>query len=304
MRATGGARRVSAALGAIAMAAAAAGCAGSYYGTEGALVHPLPPGDSVVVLAAGDIADCRTPGDERTAAMLDTLPGVVLALGDNAYAGGSEREYRECYHPTWGRHRDRTWAAPGNHDHYTPGAAAYFAYFGARAGPPGRGYHSLDVGTWHVVMLDTEGETAPGSPQEQWLRADLAANAGRCVLAVLHHPRASSSFHGSNPRVVPLWEALYQAGAEVVLSGHDHVYERFVRMAPDATRDDARGIRSFVVGTGGARHYPFLRAAGGSAFRLARAWGVLRLILRDGSYQWEFLADDGRVLDRGGEACH
>ena len=282
---------------------AASGCTGPYFGTEGALAGPMAAGDSIVVLAAGDIADCRTRGDESTAALLDTLPGMILALGDNAYVNGSESEYRNCYAPTWGRHRDRTWPAPGNHDYNTPGAAAYYAYYGDRAGEPGRGYYSFDAGAWHVVMLNTSVAMAPGSEQEQWLRADLAAHATPCTIAVLHHPHFSSGMHGNNASVTPLWRALYDAGADVVLSGHDHVYERFLRMAPDGRPDPEHGIRSFVVGTGGARHYPFFRRASGSAFRLDRTWGVLRLTLRADRYEWEFLSGDGRALDHGGEVC-
>ncbi|HYR08543.1 MAG TPA: metallophosphoesterase [Longimicrobium sp.] len=282
----------------------ATGCAGPYYGTEGALENPMEPGDSLVVLAAGDIADCRTPGDEQTAAMLDTIPGLILALGDNAYVDGTEREYRDCYAPTWGRHRDRTWAAPGNHDYNTAGAAPYYAYFGERGGASGRGYYSFGVGDWHIVMLNSNLDVTAGSEQERWLRQDLAANPTRCAVAVIHHPRFSSSWHGSNPSVTPLWQALYESGVDLVLSGHDHVYERFLRMAPDGREDAERGIRSFVVGTGGARHYPFVRAAPGSAFRVDRAWGVLRLTLRNDRYEWEFLnAGDGRSMDHGGEAC-
>jgi 3',5'-cyclic AMP phosphodiesterase CpdA len=145
--------------------AGAMGCAGAYYGTEGALAGPMAPGDSLVVLAAGDIADCRTPGDEQTSAMLDTIPGMVLALGDNAYVDGTEREYRDCYAPTWGRHRARTWPAPGNHDYNTPGAAAYYAYYGDRAGAPETGYYSFDAGGWHFVMMNTSVPMGPGSAQ-------------------------------------------------------------------------------------------------------------------------------------------
>jgi hypothetical protein len=281
-----------------------AACAGPYLGTEGALSGAAAPGDSVIVLAAGDIADCRTPGDEQTAALLDTVPGMILALGDNAYVNGTESDYRDCYAPTWGRHRARTWAAPGNHDYNTPGASAYYAYYGDRAGEPGRGWYSFETGAWHVVMMNTSLPMGPGSEQERWLRADLALHPTRCTLAVLHHPRFSSSMHGSNSSVVPLWRALYGAGVDVVLSGHDHVYERFLRMSPDGTLDPEHGIRSFVVGTGGARHYRFYRRAPGSAFRLDRAWGVLRLTLREDRYEWEFLDASGdRALDHGGEAC-
>jgi 3',5'-cyclic AMP phosphodiesterase CpdA len=296
-------RAAGVAAGGLALAGAM-GCAGAYFGTEGALAGPMAPGDAMVVLAAGDIADCRTPGDEQTAAMLDTIPGMILALGDNAYVNGTEREYHDCYAPTWGRHRERTWPAPGNHDYNSPGAAPYYAYYGDRAGTGQTGYYGFDAGGWHFVMLNSNVPMQPGSPQERWLRADLAAHAARCTIAVMHHPRFSSSWHGSHPSVTPLWQALYEGGVDMVLSGHDHVYERFLRMAPDGTVDPERGIRSFVVGTGGARHYPFLRAAPGSAFRLGQTWGLLRLTLRSDRYEWEFLnAATGRSVDHGGEAC-
>jgi hypothetical protein len=284
--------------------ALACGCSQTYLGTEGAVTGAVAPGDSVVVLAAGDIASCATPGDELTAAVLDTIPGLILALGDNAYFSGSAAEYRTCYAPTWGRHLQRTRSAPGNHDYRTAGAAGYFAYFGERAGPPGRGWYSFDVGAWHVVFLNTSARMQPGSEQERWLRADLAAHPRRCTLAVMHHPRFSSGLHGANPAVIPLWRALHEAGADVVLSGHDHVYERFVRMTPEGHPDRERGIRSFVVGTGGAHHVGFYGRAAGSQARLDREWGVLKLTLRADRYEWEFVtAVGGRRLDHGEDPC-
>jgi acid phosphatase type 7 len=282
----------------------ASACHQAHFGTDGTVPGPVSPGDSVVVLAAGDIASCGTPGDERTAAILDTIPGVVLALGDNAYLSGSAAEYRECYTPSWGRHLERTRAAPGNHDYRTAGAAAYYAYFGERAGPAGRGWYSFDLGAWHVVTLNTSAPMAAGSTQERWLRADLAAHPGRCTLAVLHHPRFSSGLHGENRSVAPLWRALYEAGVDVVLSGHDHVYERFLRLTPDGRPDPERGIRSFVVGTGGAHHVGFYRRAPGSEVRFDGDWGVLKLTLRADRYEWEFVtATDGRALDHGEDPC-
>lgn len=282
----------------------ASGCAQTHFGAEGTVRGPVAPGDSVVVLAAGDVASCRTPGDEATAAILDTIPGLVLALGDNAYFDGSAAEYRDCYAPAWGRFLGRTRAAPGNHDYHTPGAAAYFAYFGERAGPPGRGWYSFDVGAWHVVSLNTSARMTPGSEQERWLRADLAAHPTRCTLAVLHHPRFSSGLHGDNRSVIPLWRALHQAGVDLVLSGHDHVYERFLRMDPDGRPDPERGIRQFVVGTGGAHHVGFYRRAPGSQARLSGRWGVLKLTLRADRYEWEFVdATDGRARDHGEDPC-
>lgn len=282
----------------------AAACSQAHFGAEGTLRGPAAPGDSVVVLAAGDIASCSTPGDERTAALLDTIPGLVLAMGDNAYFDGSEAEYRECYTPTWGRHLERTRAVPGNHDYHTPGAAAFHAYFGERAGPDGRGYYGFDLGAWHVVMLDTSAPMAAGSAQERWLRDDLAAHPTRCTLAVLHHPRFSSGLHGNNSAVIPLWRALYEAGVDLVLSGHDHVYERFLRLTPDGRPDPERGIRSFVVGTGGAHQVGFFRRSRGSEVRYDGDWGVLKLTLRADRYEWEFVtATAGRALDHGEDPC-
>ena len=284
--------------------ALAYGCSQAYFGAEGSVAGAVAPGDSVVVLAAGDIASCSTQGDERTAALLDSIPGLILALGDNAYFSGSAAEYQRCYAPNWGRHLDRTRAIPGNHDYHTPGAAAYFAYYGERAGPAGQGWYSFDVGAWHVVSLNSSVPMARGSEQERWLRADLAAHPRKCTLAVMHHPRFSSGLHGANPAVIPLWEALHEAGADVVLSGHDHVYERFVRMAPDGRADPERGIRSFVVGTGGAHHNGFYSRARGSQVRFDGHWGVLKLTLRADRYEWEFItAADGRPLDHGEAAC-
>lgn len=284
--------------------AMAIGCSQAYFGTEGVVSGPVAPGDSAVVLAAGDIASCRTSGDELTAALLDTLPGLVLALGDNAYASGSAAEYQTCYAPTWGRHLGRTRAIPGNHDYHTPGAAAYFAYYGERAGPAGRGWYSFDVGAWHVVALNSNAPMSRGSEQERWLRADLAAHPRRCTLALMHHPRFSSGMHGDNSAVAPLWRALQEAGADVVLSGHDHLYERFLRMTADGRPDADRGIRSFVVGTGGARHVGFFRRAAGSQVRYDGHWGLLRLTLRADRYEWEFITGaDGQRLDHGEDRC-
>lgn len=280
------------------------GCRQAYFGSEGMLVEPSPAGDSVVVLAAGDIATCDGEGDERTAAMLDTLPGVVLAVGDNAYYAGTAAEYRDCYAPTWGRHRARTRPAPGNHEYGTPGAAGYFAYFSELAGPPGRGWYSFDLGAWHLVSLNSNVSMAPGSDQDRWLRADLAAHSSRCTLAYFHHPRFSSGPHGSYPSVEPLWRALYEAGADVVLQAHDHGYERFLLMAPDGRPDPQHGLRSFVVGGGGARLYPYRGTVAGSQSRYDRGWSVLRLTLRAGSYEWELLTPGGpQPLEHGGDAC-
>lgn len=284
---------------------AAGSCATVRQGTEGLLAEVPISGDSVVVLAAGDIADCARPGAGLTAALLDTLPGYILVLGDNAYWSGSEAEYQNCYAPTWGRHLSRTLAAAGNHDYRTPGASSYFAYFGARAGERGRGYYAADLGGWRLLVLNSGQPMQPGSEQERWLREELSGRPSSCSLAVIHHPRFSSGVHGSNRSIAPLWRALQEAGVELMLSGHDHIYERFLPMTADGVVDPAHGVRQFVVGTGGARHTGLVATAHGSVTRLSNQWGVLRLRLRAASYEWDFITAPGGVsLDHGGDRCH
>jgi 3',5'-cyclic AMP phosphodiesterase CpdA len=269
----------------------------------------------VSVYAAGDIARCAHP-DPRFSGAADTAaivaagladdPGaVVLTLGDHTYPRGRAGEFARCYAPTWGRFKDRTWPTPGNHEYSTPGAAPYFAYFGARAG---NGHYSFDLGSWHLVSLDSNLAPAEHAAQLEWLREDLASHPAPCTLAYWHHPLYSSGGHGSIPKMRDVWEVLYRAGAEIVLSGHDHDYERFAPQDAGARLDPARGIREFVVGTGGAYPTPFLWPATNSEVRDASQFGVLRLRLLDGGYEWEFMPvgelPAGAVPDRGRGSCH
>lgn len=259
----------------------------------------------MVLVGAGDIAGCGRETDEQTAALLDSLPGTVFTAGDNVYPDGTLDEFRRCYEPSWGRHRERTRPAPGNHEYHTRRGAGYYAYFGSRAGPEGQGYYSYDLGAWHIVALNSSASTRPGSPQERWLRADLAASTRRCTLAYWHFPRWSSGPHGNHGGVEPLWRALYEAGAEVVIQAHDHTYERFAPMGPNGTPDPERGLRSFVVGTGGARLYPLLRRTRGSEFRFNDAHGVIRLVLHPDRYEWSFRAvARATPIDSGSGGCH
>ncbi len=179
--------------------------------------------EPVVLVGAGDIAGCSWNRDEMTAQLLDAIPGTVFALGDNAYPDGTNRDYADCYDPTWGCHKARTRPATGNHEYITPGAAGYYNYFGPAAGEPGKGYYSYDVGEWHVIVLDSEcgfvGRCDAGSPQGRWLQADLATNGRRCTVAMWHRPRFSS-ISGSNAQFRDFWKVLYDAGAELVLDGH------------------------------------------------------------------------------------
>jgi len=266
-----------------------------------------------VVVAAGDIATCSDAGDEATANLVGGIDGTVLTLGDNAYPDGSVEDFRECYDPTWGNFKERTKPTPGNHEYYTEGAAGYFDYFGKAAGDPDEGYYSYDLGEWHLIALISncgEGEIrcGPGSPQVQWLEEDLAANDDKaCTLAYFHHPLFSSGVrHGSAPEVKPLWEALYGAGADVVLSGHEHNYERFAPQDPGGRADSQRGIRQFVVGTGGRGNYPILDPLPNSEVHNDETYGVLKLTLHPKSYQWRFVSVERRetFTDSGSAQCH
>jgi hypothetical protein len=273
------------------------------------------------VYAAGDIARCKHPdprwsGAAATAALVEGLlraepRSAVLTLGDHTYPKGTAAEFERCYGPTWGRFRDRTWPTPGNHEYATPGAKPYFAYFGARAAPEGRPYYSLRLGSWLVISLDSNLKGAPHAAQIDWLRAELARQSAACTLAFWHHPLYTSGGHiGEQGRMRDAFALLHAAGAEIVLSGHDHDYERFAPQDADGRLDHARGVRQFVVGTGGAYGTPFLQFTPHSEVREASYDGVLALRLLDGAYEWRFLpADPGRVpagatLDHGRRSCH
>ena len=272
--------------------------------TSTSTLTPIPSGDPVLV-GAGDIAHCRSDGDEATAQLLDNIPGTVFTTGDNAYPDGSLDEFANCYDPTWGRHKARTYPSPGNHDYHTPDGAGYFAYFGSAAGEPGEGYYSYDLGTWHIVVLNSNLPVEAGSPQDQWLREDLEAHPAVCTLAYWHHPRFSSGIvHGSDASVQPLWQALYDHGADVVLAGHEHNYERFAPQDPGGLADPDRGIRQFVIGSGGRSHYEFGNPIPNSEVRNNDANGVLKLTLHATSYSWEFIPEQGKTFtDSGTASC-
>jgi hypothetical protein len=270
-----------------------------------------PPSDDPVIVGAGDIASCSFTGDEATANLLDNIAGTVITLGDNAYSSGTATEYTNCYGPSWGRHLARTRPSPGNHEYNTLDASGYFGYFGSAAGDPTKGYYSYDVGAWHIIVLNSNSSCttiscAAGSPQDTWLRADLAAHGNVCTLAYWHHPRFNSgASHGNNTAVANFWDALYQYGADVILSGHEHVYERFAPQTPAAVADPAAGIRQFTVGTGGASHYTFGTIQPNSEVRNGTAYGVLKLTLHATSYDWQFVPVAGATFtDSGTGSCH
>jgi len=260
-----------------------------------------------VILAAGDIADCGRTSDEATAAILDANPdAIVQTIGDNVYENGTAAEFASCYAPNWGRHKARTKPAAGNHEYNTPNATGYYGYFGAVAGKPTEGWYSYEANaSWHVVVLnsncDAVGGCGVGSPQELWLRSDLAAHPSPCTLAVWHHSRFASGLTSSSTQA--LWQALWDYRADVVLTGHQHSYERLALLGPTGSLD-ANGIRSFVVGTGGAGLASSGSATTGSQVRNDNTFGVLKLTLRQQGYEWAFLPIAGQTFtDSGAEAC-
>jgi acid phosphatase type 7 len=265
-----------------------------------------------VLLAAGDIANCKMlAGAEATAKIIEQIPGTVAALGDLALSNGSAEEFADCYDKTWGAFKSRTRPAPGNHEYHTKGANPYFDYFGAAAGDPKKGYYSYQLGTWHIIALNGEcqeiGGCQTGSPEEKWLRQDLRSHPAACTLAYWHEPLFSSGAkHGNNPNYRDFWEDLYGAKATLVLNGHDHDYERFAPQDPDGRPDPARGIREFVVGTGGNHERSFdATPQPNSEARMTEIFGVLKLTLHPRGYDWEFIPQAGKTFhDVGRGSCH
>jgi acid phosphatase type 7 len=277
--------------------------------SRGPVASPPPVAeDAAILVGAGDIATCEGQADEETAALLATIPGMVFAAGDLAYPDGSDHDFQQCYDASWGAAKERTLPALGNHElDQGPDAKGYFDYWGSRAGTPAAAWYAADVGTWRVVVLDSNCDAVScqsGGPQASWLADELAAHPSRCRVAIWHHPRFSSGEHGDDDRMGPLWQLLQDAGTDIALVGHDHDYERFAPMLVDGT-SDPRGIREFVVGTGGAE----LRAVGdtrpNSEVHQSDSHGVLRLALRPDGYDWAFIPVPGDTFtDVGSGACH
>jgi hypothetical protein len=268
----------------------------------GIQLEPFSP--SGVMVGAGDIGMCGTGGAEATARLLDGIAGTVFTTGDNAYMTGTMGDFRACYEPSWGRHRWRTRPTPGNHEYTNAGGAAYYNYFGASAGPGGDGYYSYTVGPWRVYALNSEAPSGAGSAQGEWLRQELASRPAACTAAYWHRPLFSSGSNGDNPDMRDLWRTLYAANVDLIINGHDHTYERFAPQDPDGRPDQPRGIRQFIIGTGGASLYPFVTVRGNSEVRAA-AWGVTVFTLSTGGYQWEFIPVEGASFrDNGSGTCH
>jgi hypothetical protein len=271
--------------------------------------HSAGAATRAVLVGAGDIANCSTTTDEATAKLLDNISGKVFTSGDNAYGSGTTAQFKNCYAPTWGRHKGRTKPSVGNHEYYTTGASGYFNYFGAAAGDRKKGYYSYNLGDWHVIALNSMCEKVGGcgatSPMVSWLKQDLSANPKACTIAYWHHPLFSSGHHGNSTKMKPSYQVLYNNNADVVVNGHDHDYERFAPQRPDGTLDTARGIREFVVGTGGTYLRSFSDFKPNSQVRNANTYGVLKLTLHATRYEWKFVPVAGRTFtDSGSESCH
>ena len=285
-----------------------------------------------VVGAAGDIAcdpaDPNFNGGAGTASachmravsdlLLQSHLTAVLGLGDEQYECAGLSAFASSYDPTWGRLKSITYPAPGNHEYQTSGgtncdaagnAAGYYTYFGSAAGDPSKGYYSFDLGTWHLIALNAScakvGGCGAGSPEEIWLKNDLATHTNRCTLAFWHNPRYSSGGVGNDSTFSPFWQDLYNANAELVLVGHDHEYERFAPQNASSGLDTARGIREFVVGTGGKTHTSFATIRANSEVRNNDTFGFLKLTLHPSSYDWQFVPEPGKTFaDSGSTACH
>lgn len=280
---------------------------------------------AAVMIGAGDIGVCGTRGDEATGRMVDSVlkadsvekvETVVITMGDNAYPSGAEGAnyiFERCFAPSWGSKRimNAIRPSPGNHDFENQRGAGYYKYFGDRAGPPGKGYYSYDIGAWHVVALNSElamdpAALAQANAQEDWLRQDLKDHSKPCTLAYFHEPLFSSgNFHGPTPEVRSLWSIMFDNGVDLILNGHEHHYERFLPQTPSGVADSVTGIEQIIVGTGGAG----LRGVRtppepSSAAQIHGYFGVLKLTLGAEEYRHAFLDTNGRVWDRGGRKCH
>lgn len=287
---------------------------------------PPPPPASIVVVAVGDIScDPKTPqfnggqGTDKECRMLATSnlaislkPAAVLLLGDTQYEKGLLSAFQKSYATNWGRKEllDISHTSVGNHEYKSPEAAGYFDYFGARAGERGKGYYSFNLGTWHLIALNSGGDgckplsCAPGSDQEVWLRKDLESSSSSCTLAYWHRPLFTSGLHEEAKETRSFWHALHQANADIVLNGHTHHYERFPPQSPKGKIDQENGITEFVVGTGGRDLNGFFPVQQNSLVRNSEAFGVLKLELGEKSYVWQFISEAGQVLDAGSGQCH
>lgn len=285
----------------------------------------VSPGKSTRVVAVGDLAcDTKSPTTENQchqATVMQSIraenPEKILLLGDLQYETGSERDFGLVFGPQWGDLKDRSISTPGNHEYYTPLAKGYFNYWNGdastspQAGDTDKGYFSVSLGNWQVISLNSNCKYVAcdlGSNQTAWAQQTLADSTAQCTLAMWHHPKFTSGGHAdevsTQAAVEPFWEILEKNGADIILNGHDHVYERFARQHLDERKDNIRGIREFVVGTGGKNLYERKTTLKNEEKFINNDFGYLVLELFDKSYSWQFKSEDGRVLDQGTSSCH
>lgn len=270
---------------------------------------PTPTATPAILVGAGDIVICGQEGDDQTAALLDEIPGVIFTTGDNVNEDATLEQFERCFGPSWGRHKDRIRPAAGNHEYKVDHAADYFTYFGEAAGQIRQGWYSYDVGAWHIIVLNTAclwvDGCGPSSPQVAWLKEDLAAHPAACTLAYWHDPRWNSGLGGSSPWLDAFWQTLYAAGADVIVSGDAHSYERFAPQDPQGKLDPQHGMRQFIVGTGGASQRPYEKILENSEVFNAGTFGVLKFTLYADRYDWEFVPVQGETFtDSGSDVCH
>jgi Calcineurin-like phosphoesterase len=276
---------------------------------------PSAAAQTFTLVGAGDIAGCKSlDGAKATAKLIEQIPGTVFAAGDLAYEEGTPNEFANCYGTTWGNFKERTRPALGNHEYAESTAKGYFDYWGAQAGPRGKGFYSYDLGRWHIVVLNTNcysqilGGCGEGSQQESWLKQDLAEHSSSCIIAYGHHALFSSGVfkkHAVHPELKTLWQDLYAAHADLILAGHEHSYERFAPQNPSGDLDPKNGIREIVVGTGGRSHDLLGFATTNSEVRDWQTYGVLKITLHPDKYTWQFIPEEGKTFtDSGTATCH
>ena len=267
-------------------------------------VIPAPGSASTSINVLGDTGWCGSPALAPISRLFERLDGDIILAGDLAYPSGTMEDFRNCFEPSFGRFKSRMRASPGNHEYVASvGADSYFSYFSDRSGPHRLGYYSFRAAEWTVLMLNSNIPIGRNSAQLAFVRQVMQQLPTRCTMAVMHHPFDSSSLNGPTPALRELWELMYTLGGDLVLNGHDHVYERHAPVTADQRRDDAKGIRQFTVGTGGAPLYGRVRAAINSELMIAN-YGILRLKLDPALYEWQFMDINGNVLDRGLNVCH
>ena len=275
--------------------------------TETPVTPPVvpPPGSaSTFINVMGDTGWCGSPALSPLARLFERFDGDIVLAGDLAYPSGTMEEFRNCFEPSFGKFKSRLRASPGNHDYVASVSAdSYFAYFGERSGPNRLGYYSFKTAEWTVLMLNSNVPINRTSAQYAFVRTTMQQAPTRCTMAVMHHPFDSSGINGPTPSLRDIWDLLYNLGADVMIAGHDHLYERHAPVNADQRRDDAKGIRQFTVGTGGAPLYAKVRNALNSEF-LVSNYGMLRLKLDPALYSWEFMDMNGNVLDHGLTVCH